>query len=523
MTLRRASAEDAVFAVMTIAFTAMASCVWWLTAIVPGQDYPQFLVFVRALQDTGDPSSPFHATYTIGPWFIPTSLPVELTRLASHLFGESIECAGKLLMTAQNIGLVASSATLLRTLGRSRWALVLTFCLVHSCWTVVGGFVAFATALPLVVLGWALAVPWLRDRAGGSGIALALCLCATLLWHGIAYVALGIGVAVLWCLWRAPSGRERLVSLLPVVPSLALCTLWQRASFAHGSSHARAVWTPLAEAARTMADFVCPTVPHATSRLACLVVVAGGAMAWGHGARTHSSTTASAEENASRMWRVDNPFLWLSAIYLVLYFALPMHMLGVQGVANRFPYIAALAFVFAWNLPHESAFAAVAIAAALGLALWSLVDVGARFHAFDTDTRGASDLMNRVGPRETLLACPPAAGRSTVFEPRNKAMIELEQYVTIRHGSLPNSSFAGYPMGFVRYVDGRNPMPGLFCRWAARKPELARFDYVLTRTGAGLPDPRLALLESRGGWELYAVCGSARWPQCEGPAAEPNP
>lgn len=518
MTLRRASAEDALFAVMTIAFTVMAGCVWWITEIVPGQDYPQFLVFVRALQDTGDPSSPFHATYAIGPWFIPTSLPVELTRLASHLFGGSLESAGKLLMTAQNVGLVASSAYLLRTLGRSRWALVLTFCLVHSCWTVVGGFVAFATALPLVVLGWALAVRWLRDRARRSGVAFAMCLCATLLWHGIAYVALGFAVAVLSCLWRAPSWRARLVSLLPVVPSLALCAIWQRAAFGHGSGRTRAAWISLAEAARSMGIFVCPTIPHATTRALCLVVVVCGAMAWRRG-----HPTAPAEENTGGMWRVDNPFLWLSAAYLVLYFVLPMHALGVQGVSNRFPYIAALAFVFAWNLPRESVASAVALAAGAALALWSLADVAARFRAFDTDTRGASDLMNRVGPHETLLACPPGAGRSPVFDQPNKAMIELEQYVTIRHGSLPNSSFAGYPMGFVRYVDGRNPMPGLFCRWAAGKPELTRFDYVLSRTGAGVPDPRLLLLERRGDWELYAVCGSTRWPRCDGSAAESIP
>lgn len=125
--LRNWTASDVFFGVVVGALTVMAACVWWLSAIVPGMDYPQFLVFVRAVQDHADPTSPFHGTYTVGPWFVPTSLPIHLVSGLSVLFGHSIERGGKMLMTAQSVGLVASSLFLLNVLGRPRWAVVALF------------------------------------------------------------------------------------------------------------------------------------------------------------------------------------------------------------------------------------------------------------------------------------------------------------------------------------------------------------------------------------------------------------
>ena len=61
---------------------------------------------------------------------------------------------------------------------------------------------------------------------------------------------------------------------------------------------------------------------------------------------------------------------------------------------------------------------------------------------------------------------------------------------TVRHGGLPNDSFAGY---------GVNPV---------------RFDYVLARAGQRPSDPRFRRVDAREGWELYAVCGSKHLPTC---------
>ena len=508
MTLRRPTLPDLAYGVVVAGLTLLAARVWWLSAIVPGQDYPQFLVFVRAAGDVADPSSPFHGTYATAPWFVPTVLPIQLTRGLALLCGGSIEAAGKVLLTLDYAALVAAGALLLRVLGRPRWAIVLLFPIIHSRWTVIGGYVAYATAFPLIVLGWALAVLWLQRRDRASGVWFGLCLCVTLLWHGVGYAMLGLGFAGLWLLWRAPSMRARLLGIVPTLPSLALLAVWVGSTFHSKAGSSSLHWRPFWEAADKLLDHVWATVPHATARALLLaVLVLGGLVA--------SPRNVGARGAAARMWRVDNPFLWLGGLYLLGYFVCPIDALGVEILSPRFSIQAAMAFVFAWNLPQPTVMRAAVVAAASGFSLWCLGDVADRFRAFDAETRGASQLMDRVGLHETLYHYPSQGGASAAFNTPNRAMIELQQFSTVRHGGLPNSSFAGYGMNYVRYVDG-NPMPFLNGP-PAMTAAMTRFDYVLTHAGQGPTNPRFRKLEEREGWELYGVCGSQRLPVCASP------
>jgi hypothetical protein len=505
VTRRRPTARDLPYAVVVLGLLLLAVRAFWLTAIVPGQDYPQFLVFVRAARDCGDPSSPFHGTYAIAPWYVPTVLPIQLTRVLAVLCGGSIEAAGKLLLTLDCAALVAAGAYLLRVLGRPRWAIVLLFPILHSRWTVIGGYVAYATAFPIIVLGWALVVRWLQRRDRACGVSLAACLCVALLWHGVGFAMLGFGFAGLWLLWRAPSIRDRFLSVVPAVPSLALMAVWVGSTFQskHGASslHFRPLW----EAADKLLDHVWATVPHATARALLLAaLVAGGLVA--------SRRNVGGSGPASRMWRVDNPFLFLSGLYLLGFFFFPFDALGVEVLSPRFSIQAAMAFVFAWNLPAPSPSRAAVVAAVSVFSVWCLDDVADRFRAFDAETRGASVLIDRVGLHETLYHWPAAGGASPAFNLPNRAMIELQQFSTVRHGGLPNSSFAGYGVNYVRYVDG-NPMPFLTGP-PAFGPAMTRFDYVLTRAGQGPTDAHFARLGDSEGWELYGVCGSKRFATC---------
>jgi hypothetical protein len=503
----RLSAEDVLYAAMVLGFAGAAARVWWLSAIVPAMDYPQFLVFVRAAQDWADPSSPFHGTYSVGPWFMPTSLPVQLTSALSVLCGHSIEVAGKVLLCAHDVGLVAASMYLLRTLGRSRWAIALVFPLIHSRWALVGGYVVFSTAMPLIVLGWALTVRWLRHLGAASGVALAACLCATLLWHGIGFAVLGIGSGVLWLLWRAPTAGARARSVVPAIPALALFAAWWSTTFGDPARRAAPpTWMAPADAAESLVEYVWASVPHATAQAWVLAgIVALGLVA--------STTNVGASRAAAAMWRVRNPLLFVLLAYLTAYVVLPIQMNRVEGVSNRFAYPAVLAFVFAWNLPGGRVARGVVLASILGLSAYQLRDITQRFRAFDEDTRGASALIDRIGPRATLYHFPADRGVSKDFAAAHVPLRELQQYATVRHGGLPNSSFAGYGINYVSYVGGRNPMPGLSGppRWS---PEMARFDYVLVRSGQAPQDARFRQVDAASGWELYAVCGSARLPEC---------
>jgi hypothetical protein len=503
----RLTRRDVAFGVVVLTLTVMTARVWWTSAIVPGMDYPQFLVFVRALQDHNDPSSPFHGTYTIGPWFMPTSLPINLVSALSYLLGHSIERAGKVLMTAQNVGLIAASLYLLRVLGRPPWAVLFLFAIIHSMWTVVGGFAAYSTSFPILVLGWALMVRWFERLDVRSGVALALCLCVALLWHGIGFVGIGLAFAVLWLLWRAPSWRARALGVVPTIPSLLQCAAWLSTTFERAAKQVLPWWQPFGEQADLIFDHVGASVPHYQARVIALGVLVGAGL-------VACRRTVGASGPAARIWRVDNPFLVLSLTYLAAYFLFPMHMARVEGIASRFTYPALLAYMFAWNLPEKPVPRVIVLAAVGAFAVWSLEDIAARFRGFAQETRGASALIDELGPRETLYYFSNQGASDNFGGPANKPTRELQQYATIRHGGLPNSSFAGYGVNYVGYVDGRNPMPG-FGGGPSWSREMTKFDYVLTREGQGLSDRQhFRLVDKRAGWELYGVCGSPKFPAC---------
>ncbi len=510
--LHRPSAGDVLYGAVMTVFTFAAARVWWLSTVLPCMDHSQFLVFVRATRDYADPSSPFHGTYAVGPWYMPTTLPIHLVGLAWRLLPgvHPLEQAGKLLLGLQNVSLVAACAYLLYVSGRPRWAVVLVFPLVHSRWSVVGGYTVFATSMPLVVLGWALTVRFFRrlDLAGGG--ALAVCLSATLLWHGIGYVVLGMGFAVLWFLWRPRSVLERALGALPAVPSLLQCAVWLSGAFGQKPGpKVPASWMKPLDALDSVVEYVWTSVPHARGLAFALgaLVCVGLAVC---------PTNVGPPRWAGRMWRFGNPFLAVSLVYLAAYFLLPMQIRNVEGVASRFAYPAALAFVCAWNLPGGRLAGGLLVASVLAFSAFCIEDVAERFRAFDRDTRGASALVDRLGPHETLYYFPTDRGASKDFAADHVPLRELQQYSTIREGGLPNSSFAGYGYNPVRYVGDRNPMPGLTGP-ARAIPEMRRFDYVLARRGQGPRGDGFKAVGSDEGWELYAVCGSARFPRCDAP------
>jgi hypothetical protein len=340
-----------------------------------------------------------------------------------------------------------------------------------------------------------------------SGIALAVCLCATLLWHGIGFAVLGIGFAVLWLLWRATSLRERILGVAPTVPALLQCAAWMAATFGSRAGPSRPPsWKAPLEAADSIVEYVWTSIPHAQGLALILGLVIGCSLVIGQ-------TNVGAAHAESRMWRMGNPLLALSLVYLVAYFVFPAQWSRVEGVSTRFAYPAALAFVFAWNLPSRQVVRSLVIASVLAFSAFCLHDITERFRAFDVDTRGASALIDEVGLHETLYSFPGEQGASKDFAPGHSPLRELQQYATIRKGGLPNSSFAGYGINYVAYVEDRNPMPGLAGppRWSGA---MTRFDYVLTRGGQGPSDPRFLLVDRNRGWELYGVCGSNRFPTC---------
>lgn len=482
--------------------TVLSVVPFWLTRILPMQDYPQALGLARAYLDYRDPASPFFGTYTTGFTLSPLLLLFLVLRAIARF--TDLETAGRVVWTLYAVALPAASLYLLRVLGRDRWAVLLVYPLVISYW-VIGGFFAFATGAPWLVLGLACAVRWFETASWRRGAVLATIACALHLWHSLVFAQLLFDVGVLWLLFRFDDVRTRLRALLPLIPSLVLFAVWMLATVSgHAPGGRPAAWPPFLDNAGRFFEYVGPIVPGTAGVVAMFVLlVAAGAL----------GATAGASATAAASFRVRNPFGWLALLAAISFLVFPMSCFGVEGINNRQPWLAMLLFVFAWNLPAEPAARGPFLALVGSGGAIVLAHLCSRFAAFDRETEGASRLIDRLAPHDTLLA-PIGAGSTVAFP--GKTLIALGLYASVRHGGLPNSSFAGYGIGFIRYADDRNPMPGLGAGWMS-DPELRRFDYVLLRENvAALGAPRnvLHLVAKDGAWWLFAVCGSKALPLC---------
>lgn len=497
--MRSSSTNGRLFWIVFGALTLLAALPFWRTRILPMQDYPHFLVFVRAFADLRDPSSPFFGTYTTGFPLSPLVLPIVLTRALGALMG--IEQAGRVMWTLYAVGLPLAALHLLRVLGRSPWAVLLVFPLVISYW-VIGGFFAFATAMPLFVLGLALTVRWLEETTWPRGIALAAVLAALHLWHALVFAQLLFDAGVLWLLFRFEDRRARMKALLPLAPALALFAAWMLATV-HGRSPGSrpAAWPKLFENAASFFEYVGPIVPGAAGAVLLLaLVIAAGAL-------------ADLEPAPPGRFRAKNPFGWLALLAVISFAIFPATMFGVEGIHNRQPWIAALLFVFGWSLPSSRVARAVTLGLVGSAGAIALLHLGGRFAEFGRETAGASRLLDRLEPGQTLLA--PIGGGSTASFPGHP-LVALELYATVRKGGLPNSSFAGYDINFIRYANDKNPMPGIGQSWIDHR-DLARFDYVLVRGPTAAFEKRtktVQLAAKDGEFTLFAVCGGRALPRC---------
>ncbi len=487
--------------------TGLCALPFWLTRLLPMQDYPNFLLFARVFGDCHTPGSPFFGAYTTGFPLSPLVLPLLLTRAIARF--SSFETAGRVLWTLYAVGLPVASLHLLRVLRRDPWSVLLVFPLVISYW-VIGGFFAFATGMPLLLLGLAVSVRWLEAPSRRRGLLLAAIVAAALLWHALIFAQLALDFGVLWCLHRAENGRARTRALAPLVPALAIFVAWMAASIQGRTPGRRPpLWPPFFDNAAHFFAYLGP-LPQAVGAMFLLALVLA----------VFAATRPASAPGASFAFRVKSPFTWLAIVSTAGYVLLPSTCFGVEGINNRQPYFAALLFVFGWSLPARRLpravlLGVVGVASALGLA-----HLAGRFAAFDRETAGASRLLDRVGPGQALFA--PLDRVSTNSFP-DKPLVGLDLYSSIRHGGLPNASFAGYAINFVRYVNDRNPMPGLSLSAWQGNPGLAQFDYVLLRAPVApaiTRDRSLRLVALEGGFALFSVCGGCAPP----PGAEsPRP
>jgi hypothetical protein len=504
--LARLSAADWAYAAVCTVLALLVAAPWWRTRLLPMQDYPGFLGFVRTFQDLGNPSSPFFHTYKTAWPFSPLALPLFLTSALARL--SSIEIAGKILLTLYALGLPVSAAFLLKSVGQSRWNVVWMFPLVFSKW-VSSGFFAFFTGVPLMLLALALTVRFLKAPSARRGAWVGAVLGALVLWHALIAAEGLLGFGVLWLSWRAPSASARWKSLWPLAAPIVMFMLWLGEGLfrAKGPPAPPPTWPGAARLFDVNYFFtrVLMITPRAEvyAKLLVLAVLLG--LVFGARARRYAEPGAPLAD-----WHVKNPFAVLSAIALASYFVFPDMLLHVEIIGDRFVWFAAIYFGIAWNLPERAWRRAVAVSAVLGVAAAYLLMIGARFREFDAESIGASRLIDSIGERQTLIA-PIGNGDTKAFG--NNPLRDVQEYATVRKGGLPTVSFAGYGLNYVRYVHG-NPMPDLVHNSWMASAGLSRFDYVLLRDPSANEDRfwRIRFLRSDGLWRLFAVRGSLAQP-----------
>ena len=509
--LRALSASDAAWWTLVLAFTIAVLLPWWSTRILPLMDYPMFLSFVRVFQDHDNPASPFHGSYTLGLPFSPLVAPILLTAALAKL--TSIETGGRLLWTFFALGLPASAWFLTRTLGLSRFNVLLVFPLVFAKWTS-SGFTGFVTGLPLVLLAYALAARYLMHRSRGRGIAVGALMIVLVMWHALIVAQALLGLGILWLCWRAPNVKTRFVALWPMALPAVLLAIWFFYNFVgHGAGAGAKMtppfWPPPRELfdAQKMFWAVLMLWPDSDLYAKALLVALVVGILFGARARIFAAPDAPTGD-----WHVKNPMAVIALVAFVCYFALPMHAFGVAIISQRFVWFAAVFMAVAWDWPRHPIARAVAIALPVLVAARFLWEVNAHFRAFNRETVAASRFIDEIPDRSTLIA-PLGSAETKAF--LNKPIREVQQYATIRKGGLPTTSFAGYGINYVRYVK-RNPKPELFPYNYLRHPQLPEFDYVLLRSPSRteLTSPRLHLERTDGDWALFTVCGSHARPRC---------
>ncbi len=495
--LRSLRAEQVATLVVTLVYLTLVLMPWWSTAIVPSMDYPEFLTFVRAAQDYQDPSSPYYGTYTLAFPLKPLVLPMGVARFFS-LFG-SIEVAGKLLWTLYAIGIPVAGLWLAAEGGGSRWNIVLLAPLVFSRW-VSYGFFPFCTGVPLLLASFALALRFFRKPTRGTGIALAVLGASLVFWHAL-IAAMGLlGIAVLWCLWRAPSWALRWRALLPAAPMALGWLGYFLMTFLEPEEAAERIF---------FGDFSLRFANDMSFARIFMQFPGADVFAKLLGLALVASLLLQRFKPQLSNFRGGRPILALSATALICFFVLPHDAFGVEVLATRFLWLSTVLLAAGWTWPQGGMRRFVVLLAVIGIGGMYLREVTLRFRQFHKETAGASRLMDTL-PRRANLWGPWHDTETLAFQ--NKPLRSAHQLAAVRTGGLPAGSFARYKLNYVRYVN-ENPMPLLNVYGWENHPELTAFDYVLLRRAISR-DPRLREVGRDGDWVLYVICGSRLKPTC---------
>jgi hypothetical protein len=491
-----------------LALTVAAALPLWLVRWPPIQDLPQHLAAVRILADYDVPSLGFSEFFT-----------VELLRtqyLAYYLAARglaaftSVLVANKLLVSASIIGAPYAMRALLRALGRDERPALFVLPLTWNAHLLLG-FFNFIAAIPLCLVGLALAVRLRRAWSTPRALGLAAVALLTFYTHVVPFGFLGLGAGLI-----ALGGdlRASMRRLLPLVPAGLAALLWMQTSPAGKVTATAAQLTDETSASPARFLGVAENLQQAPSWLTDvlrsdaddLILVAWMVLALA------CLSLASLDRNGSNYARGYAALSWRVAILgplsVVLYFALPSSYDFIWPINARFALLAPLFLVPSMpsprGLPGLLVFGAV-----VALTLFEADQVGEAFVRFERDEVGAFDEAIAVIPEGSRVAglIFDRDSREVRFSPflHSVAMLQAER------GGAVMFSFTDFPQSPIRFREGHRPPP-VRPRWewtperVSPRADLEWYEYVLVRGGPGAiasaPDAWRPVFEGSP-WRVY--------------------
>ncbi len=454
----------------------------WRVPYPPIQDLPQHLAAIRILVDHGDPALRFADYFELDLGRTQYLAFYLVAVLLSQVV--SVATATKLLITASLVGAPYALRRLLVALGRDPRLALFALPLAWNAHLVLG-FLNFVAAIPLALLGLALAVELRQAANRRKAVALGALTLVCFYTHVVPFGFLGLGAALVLMGegWRATVERW-----LPLVPGGVAMLAWTQLSPAgqatvNASSLGEAaagptpVFSPWGRAFGELPGWL-TDVLH-TERDEQLLFVTGllgmGFLVAGRLPETSPGQLASRDRLAL-----------LAPLAALAYFVAPTSYDWIWPINARFPLLALLFLVPFLPAPRglraHALFGALAVVGALHVS-----EVVRAFDAFDDEVGELDEAMAQVPQGQRVAGLIFDRGSRVVrFSPFIHSVAHLQ---AVRGGAVM-FTFADFPQSPIRYRDDARPPP-VPPRWewmperVDPERDLDWYDWVLVRGGPG--------------------------------------
>ena len=454
---------------------------------LPFLDWPQHLALASIVRHLHDPAWHFDMyELDLRP------LPYRIFTWATALLPLPIGVAGRVVLGAALVATPLALAFLLRTTGRDERLAWLAFPLLYGKILFLG-YAPFLLAVPLWLLGTALADRHFTGRSAGWGLGIVAV--ATYFAHGWPALALALSVGLLAAIHRPPVRR-----LAPLAPFVLLLAYWifvtatdptMRAAPDHPSA-VGVVFEPPGKALGNIPAFLFEVHSGHVDDVLFTVLL----LVW--------MALVIARRDAMTDWRGARLEI-LAGLFVVSYFVVPLQ----DGIAYDLParnlYLLALLLPsFAGAVPFDRRELLLVPVVLVGLAVPAFYT--RELWRFAAEARSVQELAAHASAGGRTLGLVYDTGNGEPFA--SAPYLHSPQWLQVYRGGDASSSFAGFPLVPVRYRPGaRLPSPDEWNPGTLDFAQLSSWTRVLVRGRPAIPPPILAASQKweAGAYQLYEL------------------